>query len=363
MPNGSYSDGMTTTPARWASGAELARRGRSRAGRRCRSRPRRRSATAGRAGSCPRPAITPRTCGTAPRTSCIERASTWKPFSYCTLPQDSDERLARDRRRASGGCPVRRVDAVGDAGDVLGVEFESRDQLLDHEAGRRDQPVGLEREPPLDRVDVGGIAERQLPAVPHPFGAVHRRHERHPVDGGERVGGPSGPPVVAVDDVGAPSRRQRSAASSSVELCTPSLVNAWLADAVLATVSTGGSHGRSTAVRSTRRTRPSSRRRCDSTSVIRSAIVSTTTRGRPWRARGRSPSTCAAVPPVARGGKSHDSIEHTHGAAPYRRPDRRADRHVRDRRCGAAVRASRRARLAGDDSTVGRDVQRCSADR
>ena len=121
-----------------------------------------------------------------------------------------DARAARVRIAAAvGRTPERRVDPVGDPRHVLDVQFESGDQLFDHELGRRDQSIGLEGEPPLDRVDVGGIAERELTAVPHPLGAVHRRHERHPVDRGQRVGRPAGAPIVAVHDVGDPSGEGR----------------------------------------------------------------------------------------------------------------------------------------------------------
>jgi diacylglycerol kinase (ATP) len=52
------------------------------------------------------------------------------------------------------------------------VEFETRDELFHDEAGRSNDPLGLERQPPFDRVDVGRVAERQLASVADPFGAV-----------------------------------------------------------------------------------------------------------------------------------------------------------------------------------------------
>ena len=101
--------------------------------------------------------------------------------------------------------PLLGIDPVGDVHDVLLGELEAGDQLFDDEPRRRDHPVGLEGEPPLDRVDVGRMAERQLAAVADPFGAVHGEHEWHVVSGREGVGGPSELPVVSVDDVGSPS--------------------------------------------------------------------------------------------------------------------------------------------------------------
>jgi hypothetical protein len=101
--------------------------------------------------------------------------------------------------------PLVGVDAVRDVRDVVLGEFEPGDQLLDDEPGRRDHPIGLEREPPFDRIDVGGMPERQLPAVPHALGAVHRQHERHVVAVCEGVRRPTELPVVAVHDVGSPA--------------------------------------------------------------------------------------------------------------------------------------------------------------
>ena len=168
-------------------------------------------------------------------------------------------RAARARLQdRSGGCQYVRVDAVGDALHVVGVEFETGDELFDHEPSRRDEAIGLERQPPLDRVDVGRIAERQLTAVAHAFGAVHGEHERNGVHRRRACRRPSRfASRVRARCRGTRSRRC-SVGSSRTPNCAPSFVNAWLADAVRATVSTGGSHGRSTAVRSTRTDPPAS---------------------------------------------------------------------------------------------------------
>ena len=116
----------------------------------------------------------------------------------------------------------------------------------------------------------------------------------------------------------APSIVERS---SSVSSCAPSLVNAWFADAVLATVSTGGSHGRSTAVRSTLTDPPFVVRGADATARV----------GHPF-GDGEHDDVVSGL--GERGGQSVDvrrratggprrevprEHEHTHGAAPYRR--------------------------------------------
>ena len=137
----------------------------------------------------------------------MDRARTWKPFSYWTRPHDTTSGGRGDVRtpRPPAGTPEVGVDPVGDVDDVFGGQLESRDELFDDELRGRDDPIGLEGEPPLDRVDVGRVAERELPAVTHPLGAVHREHERHVVPRGQRVRSPAEPPVVTVHDVGPPS--------------------------------------------------------------------------------------------------------------------------------------------------------------
>ncbi len=56
--------------------------------------------------------------------------------------------------------PELRVDSVWDADDLIRCQLEPGNQLVDHKAGRRNESVGAEREPPLDRVDIGWLTDR-----------------------------------------------------------------------------------------------------------------------------------------------------------------------------------------------------------
>ena len=157
--------------------------------------------------------------------------------------------------------------------------------------------LGLVREPPLDGVDHGRLPGRHVPAVAPPLGGVDRRDERDAPQRLQRVAGPRGEPVVAVDDVGPPvaelgRRAGRSGGSPrpSGRRCRRS-----------------GIQGRSVRARSTRT--PST---TASSGASGGADVSTTTSW-PARARARPGRRRAPrCPPTTSGGYSQDNISDTH---------------------------------------------------
>ena len=102
------------------------------------------------------------------------------------------------------GRPPRRVDAVGDQVRALGRELEAVDDLADHEPRVGEDGTGAVGEPGLDGVHRARLARRDAPAVLAALGRVERGDERGVVQRRQRVGGPRHLPVVGVDDVRRP---------------------------------------------------------------------------------------------------------------------------------------------------------------
>ena len=213
-----------------------------------------------------------------------------------------DERPASPARRTGGRRPQAGSTPLGMRSTWSASSSKPVMSCSTMKRVRCDQAVGLEREPPLDRVDVGRIAERELAAVAHPLGAVHGEHERH-ADGSWRA--------CRRPSRSASRGRARCRAASHRGPGRGRELRSELDERVVGRRRAGDRVDRrqprqidrgAAARRDRRRPARSSARR----SVRR--CVSTTTswpaRARPWS----GPSTWAAVPPVARGGKSHDSI-------------------------------------------------------
>ena len=110
---------------------------------------------------------------------------------------------------AGADAPPARVDTVRNAADDVGVELEPAGDLANHQPGAGDDAARPERQPPLDGVDVGRVAEREVATVAAALGAVQRGHERHVEQSGQHFGGPADVPVVGVDDVGHPVSEPR----------------------------------------------------------------------------------------------------------------------------------------------------------
>ena len=210
MPNGSYSDGITTHPARWS-------RSRSSSSG---TKPgelhdvadaldvdlhlqfRQVRATAGDDAADARA----RGGAAAP----IGAASTWKPFSYCTRPHASTSgsrgligagRRWRPHRRCRRRSGTRWTFSDGSSKPSITSSH--------HEPRAGDHLAGLVREPPLDGVDRRRLPLRHVPAVAAPLGGVDGGDERHVPQRLQRVAGPGDEPVVGVDDVGPPVAEPR----------------------------------------------------------------------------------------------------------------------------------------------------------
>ena len=201
IPNGSYSDGMTTQPARWT---------------------RSRSLTSGtkpiEADDVADPldvdlglqlgqvAAPPGDDALDVGHSRPQRAH--RPGedleALLVLHPPPREHQRRPRLRPLAGRPPRRVDAVGHAMDPLGGQLEPAEHLAGHEHRRGDDLVGSVGEPRLDGVDRARLTRRDAAAVLAPQRRVERRHERHVVQRGDRRRRPGALPVVGVDDVGLP---------------------------------------------------------------------------------------------------------------------------------------------------------------